>query len=364
MKSTDPTLDNDGNALVAGSLYFSSTDNAMKVYTGSAWVAAYVSGAGTVLAANNLSDLSSISQARTNLGLAIGTNVQAWDGDLDAIAALAGTSGLLKKTGANTWALDTSAYLTSVTKSDIGLGSVENTALSTWAGSTNITTLGTIATGTWSGSTIAVSKGGTGLTSLPTGYIPFGNGTNAFGSSITLFWDNTNSRLGLGTTTPAYTLDVFAFRSRVARNTSGFAETLISNTGGNLSLGLENSSGGTLLTGALAYAGVINVTGSYALHFATSNTLRMTVSPTGDVGIGTSSPSHKLDVSGTGRFTGALTLGTALSIANGGTGATDAATARSNLGLGSAATESTQAIANTVLAAIPDPVAMALVFGS
>ena len=48
--------------------------------------------------------------ARTNLGLAIGSNVQAWDADLDAIAALAGTSGLLRKTAANTWALETTAY--------------------------------------------------------------------------------------------------------------------------------------------------------------------------------------------------------------------------------------------------------------
>lgn len=35
------------------------------------------------------------------------------DADLTAIGALAGTSGLLKKTAANTWALDTSAYVTS-----------------------------------------------------------------------------------------------------------------------------------------------------------------------------------------------------------------------------------------------------------
>ena len=45
VKSSDPTLDNDGNALVAGTLYFNSTDGVMKLYNGSAWVAAYVSGA-------------------------------------------------------------------------------------------------------------------------------------------------------------------------------------------------------------------------------------------------------------------------------------------------------------------------------
>ena len=150
-KSSDPTLDNDGNALLTGALYYNTATNVMKVYTGSAWVAAYVSAAGVLLVANNLSDVASVSTsrtnlgvtatgsdttyayrannlsdlasastARTNLGVAIGTNVQAWDGDLDAIAAISGTSGLLKKTAANTWSLDTNTYLTSAVTSVTG----------------------------------------------------------------------------------------------------------------------------------------------------------------------------------------------------------------------------------------------------
>lgn len=55
--------------------------------------------------------------ARTTLGLGSAatqnaTAFQAADADLTAIAALADTSGLLRKTAADTWALDTAAYLT------------------------------------------------------------------------------------------------------------------------------------------------------------------------------------------------------------------------------------------------------------
>ena len=43
----------------------------------------------------------------------------------------------------------------SVTAVQVGLGNVENTALSTWSGSTNLTTLGTVTSGTWNGDAIA-----------------------------------------------------------------------------------------------------------------------------------------------------------------------------------------------------------------
>lgn len=58
----------------------------------------------------------------------------------------------------------TGASTAALARTALGLGSVENTALSTWAGTSNITTLGTITTGTWSATTIALNKGGTGQT--------------------------------------------------------------------------------------------------------------------------------------------------------------------------------------------------------
>jgi len=67
--ASDPTTDNDGDPLQAGMLYFNTTDDVMKVYTGSAWVAAYASLSGALLTSNNLSDLVNVPAARTNLGL-------------------------------------------------------------------------------------------------------------------------------------------------------------------------------------------------------------------------------------------------------------------------------------------------------
>jgi hypothetical protein len=45
-KSSDPTVDNDGDALTAGDLYFNTTSNVLRVYNGSAWQDAAVSTTG------------------------------------------------------------------------------------------------------------------------------------------------------------------------------------------------------------------------------------------------------------------------------------------------------------------------------
>ena len=54
-KSSDPTTDNDGNALITGALYFNNVSNVMRVYTGSAW--SNVAPTATSVTVSQISDL-------------------------------------------------------------------------------------------------------------------------------------------------------------------------------------------------------------------------------------------------------------------------------------------------------------------
>ena len=60
---SDPT-----SSLNTGDLFYNTSSNQLKVYNGSAWEAGVLAGAGALLTANNLSDVSSKADAQTNLG--------------------------------------------------------------------------------------------------------------------------------------------------------------------------------------------------------------------------------------------------------------------------------------------------------
>jgi len=88
-RGSDPTVDLDGNPLQTGALYFSTSAQGIKVYNGSVWLNAYDTS--VLLPNNNLSDLDNAATARTNLGVEIGTDVQAYDAQLTDIAGLTPT---------------------------------------------------------------------------------------------------------------------------------------------------------------------------------------------------------------------------------------------------------------------------------
>lgn len=98
-KAANPTVDNDGNPLIAGSLYFNSTAGVMMLYTGAAWTAAYVSGAGFLASANNLSDLANAATARTNLGVPA-------TGAITSSGLTQSTARLLGRTSSSTGAVE------------------------------------------------------------------------------------------------------------------------------------------------------------------------------------------------------------------------------------------------------------------
>ena len=90
-----------------------------------------------------------------------------------------------------------------VTKTDVGLSNVENTALSTWIGTNKITTLGTITTGTWNGTTIGVANGGTGATSFTANSIIMsGNGTTSAFTTRAITNNTSNTTIASGTNIP------------------------------------------------------------------------------------------------------------------------------------------------------------------
>lgn len=83
-----------GKTVEVGDLYVAAADNAggNEASVGTDWFVLEHNLVGALVATNNLSDVTSPSTARTNLGLAIGSDVQAYDADLAAIAALATTN--------------------------------------------------------------------------------------------------------------------------------------------------------------------------------------------------------------------------------------------------------------------------------
>ncbi len=297
-------------------------------------------------------------QARTNLGLAIGSDIQAWNTNLATIAGLStSTNNFMIANGANWTSVSSSSAFTALNLGNLALQSPGNVA---------------ITGGSISGITdLAVSDGGTGRSAWTQYAIPYMSDTTTFG------------QIGIGTAN--YVLSVNGGANGYtwvpATSTGMTQETLEDYVGAMIGTSTnitvvynDNVDGRIEFTVAdIWYNSLADMTLNQGLIYAgdaanhPTATSSIYISTNSNVGIGTSTPASRLTVAGQGAFTGlclngncisdwngagsidatstvagqivtwydtdTLTASSVLSLVYGGTGATTANQARTNLGL-------------------------------
>lgn len=183
-----------------------------------------------------------------------------------------------------------------VAKADVGLGNVENTALSTWAGSSNVTTLGTVGTGTWNATAIGAAYGGTGQTSYGIGDILYASGTTALAKLAGVATGNALISGGVGTAPSWGKIGLATHVSGTLAVANGGTNVSATPTNGQILIG--NGSGYSLanITGTANQVSVTNSAGGITLSLpqninsgATPSFAGMTVTGNSLLGYGTGS---------------------------------------------------------------------------
>jgi hypothetical protein len=160
------------------------------------------------------------------------------------------------------------------------LGTVTSVAVS--GGTTGLTTSGgpitTSGTITLAG-TLGVANGGTGTTTAFTaGSVVFAGASGAYSQdNANFFWDDTNNRLGIGTVTPSYRLEVTGSASALRVNGTNTGTDVLASFAGRGVLGVDApgvANGRFILTdGGLVGIGTNSPTNNLTVYNGTSRTL-------------------------------------------------------------------------------------------
>jgi hypothetical protein len=286
-KSTAPTVDNDGNALLTGALYWNTSTSELYLWTGSTWTRSALSGADYVAKSGD-----TMTGALTTTGLTISGGTANGVAYLNGSKAVTSGSALTYNGTGLGVGISSAGYLLDVSTPLTGTTVGSNVALNLESQA--------------SGRDVEIRMGDTVNSSGRFGYLS-GSLYWAFGSTEQMRLTSTG--LGIGTSSPAaklHTSTTTAGNSVGALlanpNQSGSADSVSINFGLGrtvdsflfstpaISFVKEQqwTSTGSTIDGALTFSTILNETSSE----------KMRITSAGNVGIGTNSPARKLDVYG------------------------------------------------------------------
>jgi len=319
-----------------------------------------VSGITDLAIADGGTGASTASAARSNLGVAIGSDVQAYDADLTALGGLAKTDGNFIVGNGTTWTAESGATAraslgltigTDVLAYDSNLQSFVSTfTLPTTDGSANYVlatngsgTLSFVETGSGDGSvtSVGLSGGTTGLTVSGSPITSFG--TMTLGGTLALASGGTGSttasgartNLGLGSIATQASSSV----SITGGSISGITDLAIADggTGASTASAARTNLGVAIGSDVQAYdadltalAGLAKTDGNIIVGNGSTWVAESGATARTSLGIGSIATQDNSSINITG---GSITGITDLAVADGGTGASTASQARTNLGL-------------------------------
>jgi hypothetical protein len=297
-KTSDPTLDNDGNALAAGALYFSTTENVMKVYDGASWITATSAGATSLLrfryvATSGQTTFSGADAASATLTYTVNNIAVHRNGvtlDTSEYTASNGTSIVLTVAAGTGDIIDIIAFK-SFTVAD-ALSAVSGGTVN---GAVTITGVTTVQAGTVSAPAITTTGDtNTGIFFPAADTIAFSEG-GAEAMRI-----DSSGNVGIGTSSPAVPLDVVGAQIRVSSSSFlGVRQTFTSTA----------TNGRTYQIGCNFNTG----TGEFAIFDSTASAERMRIDSSGNLLVGTTNASQtaglgiKMIANATGQFFASVT---------------------------------------------------------